>query len=295
MLIRALYSLFGSLAVLVALHSPAHALNSENNVITWAGCGITKKAFMSELAKAYEIKTGTKVQLTGGGATRGIRDTVSLRMDMGGSCRMSLPGEDRSELHASLHPVAWDALVVIINKRNPVKNLTRDQIKGIYMGKITNWRQVGGPNAAIHLYIRQGKISGVGYAIRQYLFEDSQAKFKTRKKYTKRSSGPIERSIEKDLSGIAITGVSSARKRDVKIISMDNHAPTYENVKQGKYGLYRPLYLVTTPTPSLKVKQFVSFARSKEGRKIIRENGTVPYMDAPHLMSKMLIYGFGVK
>jgi phosphate transport system substrate-binding protein len=294
MLSRVFYSVLTVLTGLLVLQTPAHS-QSADNVITWAGCGITKKAFMAELAKAYEKKTGIKVQLSGGGATRGIRDTVKLRMDMGGSCRMSLPSEDQSELYASLHPVAWDALVVITNKKNPVKNLTQKQIQDIYLGKVTNWRQVGGQNVPIHLYIRQGKISGVGYAIRQYLFEDSNIEFKTKSKYTKRSSGPIERSIEKDISGIAITGVSSARKRDVKIISMDDKSPTYENVMKGKYGLYRPLYLVTTPTPSPKVKDFVSFAMSKEGRKIIRDNGTVPYMDAPQLMSKMLIYGFGVQ
>lgn len=294
MLPKIAYSFITVVAGLFMLQAPAHSIES-NNVITWAGCGITKKAFMAELAKAYEDKTGIKVQLTGGGATRGIRDTVKLRMDMGGSCRMNLPSADRSELHASLHPVAWDALVVITNKKNPVKNLTRKQIQDIYLGKLTNWRQVGGKNIPIRLYIRRGKISGVGYAIRQYLFEDSEIEFKTSKKLIKRSSGPIEKGIEKDIGGIAITGVSSARKRQVKIISMDNKSPTFENVANGTYGLYRPLYLVTTPTPSPKVKEFVSFARSKEGRQIIRNNGTVPYMDAPHLMSKMLIYGFGVR
>ena len=54
-----------------------------DNVIRWAGCGITKKAFMAELAHAYEAKTNVKVILEGGGATRGIRDTVSLRIDLG--------------------------------------------------------------------------------------------------------------------------------------------------------------------------------------------------------------------
>ena len=76
---------------------------------------------------------------------------------------------------------------------------------------------------------------------------------------------------------------------------MDGKSPTYNNVMYGKYGLYRPLYLVTTPTPSPKVKDFISFAMSKEGREIIRQNGTVPYKDAPNLMSKMLIYGFDVR
>jgi len=267
----------------------------DDNKITWAGCGITKKAFMTELAKAYEEKTGIHVMLQGGGATRGIRDTVKMKMDMGGSCRMSLPGEDRSELHAALHPVAWDALVIVINKNNKIKNLSKKQIRDVYLGKITNWRQVGGQNARINLYVRRGKISGVGYAIRQYLFQDSNLDFVTQSKYMMRSSGPLEKSIEKDRHGIGITGVSSARKRDIKIISIDNKSPTYDNVMHGKYLLYRPLYLVTTPTPSKKVKQFVSFAMSKEGRKIIRNNGTVPYKDAPQLMTKMLIYGFDVK
>lgn len=271
----------------------AHA--DQHNTITWAGCGITKKAFMAELAKAYEKKTGVKILLQGGGATRGIRDTVKNAMDMGGSCRMSLPGEDRSELYASLHPVAWDALVAIVNPKNPVKNLSMQQIRDIYLGKITNWKQLGGKDQPVHLYVRRGKISGVGYTIRQYLFKDSQTRFVTPEKYVMRSSGPLEKSIEKDLSGIGITGVSSARKRQVKIISMENKSPTYDNVMRGNYVLYRPLYLVTTPTPSPQVKDFVKFATSKEGRKIIRDNGTVPYRDAPQLMSKMLIYGFDVR
>ncbi len=279
----------------LALSTPGMAVKQNNNTLTWAGCGITKKAFMAELARAYETKTGVKVVLQGGGATRGIRDTVGMRMDLGGSCRMSLPQTDRKELHANLHPVAWDALVLITHKQNPVKNLSTQQVRDIYLGKITNWRQVGGNNAPIDLYIRRGKISGVGYTIRQYLFKDSTVDFVTRSKFVMRSSGPLEKAVEKNKNAIAITGVSSARKRNVKIISMDNKSPTFDNVMQGKYVLYRPLYLVTTPTPSAQVKDFVSFAMSKEGRSIIRDNGTVPYRDAPNLMSKMLIYGFDVR
>ena len=277
--------------------SPSLQAASEDNVITWAGCGITKKAFMAELAKAYEDKTGIKVLLQGGGATRGIRDAVGLRMDMGGSCRMSLPTVNRTELHASLHPVAWDALVVITHKSNPISNLSQKQIQDIYRGKITHWRQISkkAPNAPIHLYIRKGKVSGVGYTIRQYLFKNSEIDFVTKSKYKMRSSGPLEKSIEKDKYGIGITGVSSARKRNVKILHIDNHSPTYENVARGKYLLYRPLYLVTSPTPSKKVKDFVSFAKSREGRAIIKKNGTVPYLEALNLMDKMVIYGFDVR
>lgn len=290
-LLPALLPLLG----LLLLSPAAPAAGGQDNLITWAGCGITKKAFMKELAAAYTKKTGIQVKLSGGGATRGIRDAVKGKVMIGGSCRMTLPGADKSELYASLHPVAWDALAIIVNPQNPVKSLSMQQIRGIYTGKITNWKRVGGPDAPIHLYVRRGKISGVGYAIRQYVFQDSNMAFVTDPKYVVRSSGPLEKAVEKDPYAMGITGVSSARKRKVKIIGFDGKTPTYENVASGQYGLYRPLYLVTSPHPSKEVKDFIAFATSEEGRRIIRDNGTVPYKDAPKLMSKMLIYGFDVK
>lgn len=281
------------ICILLADFVPTVHAIAESNLIRWAGCGITKKAFMTELARGYEKMTGVKVELEGGGATRGIRDTADLKIDMGGSCRMSLPESDRSELYASLHPVAWDALAIIVHKSNPVTGLTTTQIKNIYEGKITNWKQVGGIDLPIKLYARKGNISGVGYAIRQYIFKDGGMKFKT--KYQVGSSGPLEKAVTKDPSAMGITGISSARKRDVKIIQFDGKEPSFENVKRGKYKLYRPLYLVTSPKPSSKVKDFISFAMSEKGREIIRANKTVPYKDAPNLMSKLLIYGFDVR
>ncbi len=285
--------LAGIMSIPALAAQPAEAKANANNTLSWAGCGITKKAFMKELAEAYTARTGVKISLSGGGATRGIRDTVANKLDIGGTCRMSLPGADKSELYASLHPVAWDALAVIVNKKNPVDNLSMEQIKAIYTGKITNWKQVGGVDAPIKLYVRRGKISGVGYAIRQYIFKDSGMEFVS--DHVVKSSGPLEKAAEKDPYALGITGVSSARKRNVKILKFDGKSPTYENVKNGSYGLYRPLYLVTSTKPSKLAKDFIRFASSEEGRKIIRENGTVPYMDAPKLLSKMLIYGFDVK
>ncbi len=265
----------------------------DDNVITWAGCGITKKAFMAELAKAYEINTGIKMDLHGGGATRGIRDTAARKMDMGGSCRMTLPELERSEHHVTLHPVAWDALAVIMHPDNPVASVTTEQIRDIYLGKISNWKELGGRDAPLELYVREGKVSGVGYAIRQYIFKNGSVDFAT--KHVFKSSGPLEKAIEANPNAMGITGISSARKRNVKIVDLDGKTPSYENVQNGNYGLYRPLYLVTSRNPSAKVREFIAFANSPEGRKVIKENGTVPYREALNLMSKMVIYGFGVK
>jgi phosphate transport system substrate-binding protein len=267
----------------------------DDSVLTWAGCGITQKSFMKELAQGFENETGIKIHIEGGGATRGIRDTAKGLVMMGGTCRMTLPLSDSIESYVTLHPVAWDALAVILHKDNPVSNITSEEISKVYSGEITNWKQLGGLDKPIHLYIRKGKISGVGYAIRQYIFKAGDFDFVTRKEYIKKSSGPIEKAVEVDPDAIAITGVSSARKRDVKIIGIDNYVPTYENVKSGNYVFYRPLYLVTGAKSNNKVKEFVKFASSKKGKQIIRDNGTVPYSDAWYLMRKPLIYGEGVK
>jgi phosphate transport system substrate-binding protein len=286
------------LIIAIFLLQPRQVLGAteiDNSAITWAGCGITQKSFMKELAKGFEKQTGIKIQIEGGGATRGIRDTATGKIMMGGTCRMTLPLNDSVESYVTLHPVAWDALAVILNNKNSVNNISSENIKKVFSGEITNWKQLGGADSPIHLYIRKGKISGVGYAIRQYIFKDADYNFVTSKKYIKKSSGPIEKAVEVDPDAIAITGVSSARKRDVKIISIDHYVPTYENVKSGNYIFYRPLYLVTGAKSNKIVRDFVKFATSKTGKQIIRDNGTVPYADAWHLMRKMVIYGEGVK
>ena len=75
------------------------AIASEGNALTWAGCGITKKAFMQELATAYEKETGKKIDIEGGGATKGIRKVATLEKDMGGTCRYLLPGNPADYVH----------------------------------------------------------------------------------------------------------------------------------------------------------------------------------------------------
>lgn len=255
--------------------------------LTWVGCGISKKAFMSELATAYEKKTGVKIDIQGGGATRGIREVAAKNADMGGTCRYKIDGEAK-ERGASLEPVAWDALVVIVHPDNPVDNISFDQIRGIYLGKITNWKALGGNDAPIRLLARKGKISGVGRALRKLVFADYNQEFKATE-FVK-SSGPLEKAVVKDVNAIAVTGISSARKRKVKNLKLDGKEPTYDNIRAGEYGLYRPLYLAVNRhgKNAEEVDKFIKFAHSAEGRKIIRNNGTVPYLDALKLVLKQV-------
>jgi phosphate transport system substrate-binding protein len=104
------------------------------------------------------------------------------------------------------------------------------------------------------------------------------------------SSGPLEKEVVANLNALAISGISSARKRDVKILKLDGKSPSYENVKAGNYLLYRPLYLVYNEnSPHAEViKDFIRYADTEEGRNVIRSNGTVPYLEALNLMKNKL-------
>ncbi len=268
-----------SLLLFFLLFTTQFAIAEEVKELNWIGCGITKKAFMKSMAIEYERVTGIKVNLNGGGATKGIRKISSGEMDIGGSCRHKLYNHNQ-EVNTELHPVAWDALVIIVNNNNPVTSITREQIKQLYLGKITNWQELGGVDEPINLMIRKGKISGVGFAMRKLIFADSTVEFVSDNIFP--STGPLEKAIEKDEYAIGITGISSARKRNVKMLSLNEKYPTYENIKNGVYSLYRPLYLVSNPSsPNSKaVKKFIKFAQSAAGREIIRKNEVVPYFDA---------------
>ncbi|MBC8413419.1 phosphate ABC transporter substrate-binding protein [bacterium] len=260
------------LLIMLALLFTA-VLSAEASQLTWAGCGISKNAFMKEMSQAYKDKTGVDIQLRGGGATKGIRTIADGTNDIGGACRhkMDIP----EEAGAVMHHVAWDALVIIVNKANPIDGLTSDQVRDIYTGKIKNWKELGGTDDIIKLHVRKGKSSGVGMTLRQSLFKDVNAKF-TDNAIVKKSSGPLEKAVSNLTTAIGATGISSAVKRDdIKILAIDGVMPTKEGVMTGKYPFYRPLYLVSNLQATDEVKKFIDFVKSSEGQSIISSEGTI--------------------
>jgi phosphate transport system substrate-binding protein len=272
--------------LLAVSFSPLVAAPATGKKITWAGCGISKNAFMGEMAAAYEKKTGIKVDLLGGGATKGIRQVSTKEVQIGGTCRHVIEKDNslmthEQERRVELRPVAWDALVMIVHKDNPVNNISVDQLRKMYKGQITNWKQLGGKDAPIELYVRKGKISGVGRTLRELLFYNYEEEFVA--KHVVEETANLEKDMVTNPNGAGITGVSSARKLKgvAKILNLDGKEPTYENIRTGQYLLYRPLYIVTNlQEPDPEVKKFVSFVAGEEGKQIMRSVGTVPYEDA---------------
>lgn len=256
----------------------------EAESLKWAGCGITKKAFMAELAQAYFKKTGVNIEIVGGGATKGIRDTSAGKSDIGGTCRHTLDVPE--EKGVKLYHVAWDALVVVVHKDNPIGNITTSQLEEVLSGKIKNWSKLRGPDMEIKLFVREGKISGVGLMVRELVLRDPECDFfPGAVQYP--SSGPLEKAIAETPAGIGITGVSSARKMEsLKILKINNVNPTKGGLRSGNYTYVRPLYLVTRVEPTESVKKFIDFALSPEGQEIISAQGTINLEEGKSLESK---------
>ncbi|MFA9459723.1 phosphate ABC transporter substrate-binding protein [Thiohalorhabdus methylotrophus] len=266
-LLRPILGLFILSAAIMAV-SPAPAKTLE-----WGGCGITKKAFMRALAGAFQEKTGTRIHIQGGGATYGIRGVHEGELDLGGSCRPALANDEREDVR--MVQLAWDALVVIVHPSNPVNDLSGGELEKVFRGEITNWKQLGGPDKFIIIGYRSLPLSGVGYSFRELGFRESTGAGDFARGLARKSSGPLEMAVEHVPDAIAVTGVSSARKRDVKIIGVDGKAASAENIANGDYPLYRPLYLTVPRDPEPAVQRFLDFALSDEGQRIIAEQGTV--------------------
>ena len=264
--------------------------SAQAETLEWTGCGISKKAYVIEVAKAFEIKKGIHVKITGGGATKGIRASSAGTTDVGGTCRLYLRGVkggvDKREVNAQFIHVGWDALVAIANPKNTVDNVSTAQLKGIYDGKITNWKDLEGNDKRIALITRDGKYSGVGHMFRELVFGEQEYDFKAKSLKVK-STGPLEKKVAKIKTAFGVDGISSAKKSKVKIIAIDGIKPTKENISSGQYPLYRPLYLTLNKTKATKqAKEFVEFVLSDEGQAIMSQQGTVNLKEGAGLVAK---------
>lgn len=240
--------------------------------IRYVGCGIVKNAFMDELSKKFTQSSGIAMDVEAGGATTGIRAIAAGKADIGGTCRHIV--DSPAEKGVKLYHVAWDALAVIVNKQNPVQSISLDQLKKIIEGRIKDWGELGGPaNTPIAFYSRDEKTDGVELMLREIIYNDINKELSATKKFE--SSGPLEKAIEQDAWAVGITGISSARKRNVKIVELNGIDISKGNISSGKYLLYRPLYLVTKENPGELEQKFIQFALSKDGQSIISQQGTV--------------------
>lgn len=274
-------------AVLGGLFVWSSPASAQDRTITWTGCGISRKAFMGEIATAYEKETGVKIVLSGGGATKGIRDVAAGEADLGGSCRRHLLGKGGApipeETEAQLIQVGWDALVAVTHPDNPVSSIEIDELRKVFSGEITSWKDLGGPDQPITLMIREGRESGVGHMFRLLVLRDPEFEFTAAGAQVFPSTGPIEKAVAATPWSLAIDGVSSARKTKLKMLSIHGTLPTKANVATGRYPLFRPLYIAVGSNPDPEVRKVVDFILSPRGQAIISKAGTVTLSEGANL------------
>ncbi len=160
-------------------------------------------------------------------------------------------------------PIGYEGFVFIVNSENPVENLTIEQLKGIYSGKYTNWKEVGGENIPINALQR---VENSGSQTAMIAFMDETPLMESRTKLFGRSIGYSFRFYVTDLAG----------KADIKLLSVDGIYPDKENIRNGAYPITDSFYAVyRTDNSNPNVKKLVEWIISSEGQNIVEKSGYV--------------------
>ncbi len=165
------------------------------------------------------------------------------------------------------------SVAVIVNAASPIGDMTRDQVRDIFTGKVQNWKEVGGPDAPIHLYVRN-PVSGTYLGFRELAMEDKP--YTTHTEMFTNYTG-IAQAVAKDANGIGYCNVQLAGKAGTKAVNIGGVAPTEALVKAGKYPFARALHLCTNKSAEPPgAAEFVRFVCSARGQAILEDMGFVP-------------------
>ena len=177
-------------------------------------------------------------------------------------------------------PVARDGIVLIVHPQNPVNSLTIDQLRLIYTGKISNWKEVGGLDNPIILLSRESS-SGTFVFFQEHVLNKED--FSNSARLLAGTSALVQ-AVAADRGAIAYVGLGFAAEAKGTIKTLGVQAagqtgpvlPSEESVRSGAYAVSRPLFFYTNGAPNDTAKKFIDFCLSPAGQKIVRETGYVP-------------------
>lgn len=247
----------------VALARPAARLTGTVTVV-----GSTTVTPVSELLahRFMELNPGVRVTVQAGGSTPGIRAAQEGAADIGQSSRNLRPAEQA--LHQVI--IARDGMPIIVHPTNPVSNLTLAQVRDIFAGRITNWKEVGGQDRPIIPVVRESG-SGAFGAFLDKVMGDVPL---TDRAITQNGQGAIVAAISTTPDAIGYVSIPALIPA-VKAISIDGVMPTAANVLAGTYPISRPFIYVTRQEPAGVTKSFIDFVMGTEGQAIVRMVGLV--------------------
>ncbi|MDP2911689.1 MAG: phosphate ABC transporter substrate-binding protein [Candidatus Omnitrophota bacterium] len=237
--------------------------------------------------KYMEKYPGDFIAVTGGGSGTGLSSLISASCNIAMSSRNIKDKEIGLANKKGVNPneikVALDGLAVVVNPSNPVDKLTIDQLAGIFTGRISNWKDVGGKDERIVLLSREVN-SGTHVYFKEHVLRRNDPNSKEEfapGALMLSSSQAIADEVAGNSSAIGYYGMGyiSAKQKPVAIARDEKSEyvePTIENVVNNKYPISRPLFLYANGAPQGLVKKFVDFTLSKEGQDIVLKTDFVP-------------------
>jgi phosphate transport system substrate-binding protein len=243
------------------------------------GCGKSKTSitlagstafqpFAEKLAEQY-MSTHANVSITvqGGGSAVGVQTAISGAAQIGMADLVVLP-EEAKQLTPTI--VARDGIAVVLNPANKVINLTTQQVREVFNGKIRNWKEVGGADSPITVVSREAG-SGTRSSFEQIVTEISL----TKDALIQDSNGTIRETVANDPNAVGYLSHGLLNDK-IKAIKIDGQDCTTELITTGSYKLVRPIYLLVKGTPQGEVQNFIDYILSTDGQQTIKANGLIP-------------------
>ena len=227
---------------------------------------------MGKLAEKFESENSNiSIEINEVGSSAGIKDAINGVSEIGMSSR-ELKTEEASAVKATT--IAYDGIAIITNKNNPIKNITIDQIKGIYTGKITNWNQIEGGKDAPIVVVSREEGSGTRDAFQEivgYKSEDLLADA-----MIANATGAVKETVATNDNAIGFVSFKYLDDK-VNIVNVENVEPKAELVQSGEYKISRPFILVNKNDGlSEDGQKLIDFILSDEGQTLVKENKAIP-------------------
>ena len=259
-------------ALAAAPAAPLDAFKGQKGVIDIAG-GTAHIPVMKEAARQImEANPAVRITVAGGGSGVGVQKVGEGIVQIGNTGRALKPAEVEKYGLVSF-PFAIDGVAVAVNPANKVEGLTKAQIKDIFSGKIANWKEVGGADAPISLYVREDG-SGTRETFEERALDKGASAAGAN---VVNSNGAMKTAIGQDPNAIGYVGIGHLDK-SIKGISVDGMAPSQENAASGQYTVTRLLYMNTKGEPQGITRGFVDYIFTPAGQEIVSKAGYIPYV-----------------
>jgi len=240
---------------------------TESAEITIAG-STSVQPISEALAEAFMAKNpNIKVNVQGGGSGAGIKAAQEGTANIGSSSR-ELKSEERGLTETV---ICKDGIAIVVNAQNAVTDLNLEQIKGIYSGKITNWKKVGGADQTINVVTREAG-SGTRGAFEELVMGKDTVIID--KAIVQNSTGAARAAVTSDANAIAYISMASLDDT-VKAVTVEGVKASAENILNDTYKVQRPFLYLTKEAPAGAVKTYIDFVMSNEGQSIIEKEGLV--------------------